>query len=123
MQRFIGISFLTISSCAPQKHEEKPSPYPVPLFQAPPQKAHPSCAAEAVYCNFYSDYEPLFVFKCHNSQHQPRIYALETTPYKEKRWYETKLRQDINNQTFSEYCKSTFDNYKWFMQETGYEKQ
>ncbi len=112
-------SLLVINSCTPQhKQETSPNTYPVPLFYAPPEEAHPSCVTEAVYCNYYSDYGPVFVYKCRDSKNKSVLYTLETTPYKEKRWYQSTLQQDINNQTFSEYCKNSFDNYRWFMQET-----
>lgn len=123
--KIIGLSILTFSSCAPQNKSEDipPQKYAVPLFIVPAEEAHPGCVTETVQCNFYSDYGPLFVFKCRNAENLPRIYVSETTAYKdttfkEKRWYENRLQQDINNQTFSEYCKSTFENYRQFMQET-----
>lgn len=119
----IMASLLVIYSCTPQNKQEEAPNTPIPLFHASPEEAHPSCATEAIYCNFYSDYGPLFVFKCRNAENKHRIYVLETTSYKDtlfkkKRWYESRLQQDVNNQTFSEYCKNTFENYKQFMQET-----
>ena len=124
ISKIIGVSFLTISSCAPQKrYEENPNPYPVPLFYAPPEEAHPDCKTETVKCNCYSDYGTVLVFKCQNAEKQTLIYVSEKNRFNRKLWYKKAMPQDINNQTFSEYCKSTFENYKQFMQETGYEKQ
>lgn len=119
--RTVAVSLPTItSSCTPQKEYEELSPhkYAVPLFSVPAEEAHPNCASETIRCNYYSDYGLVVVFKCHNSQNQPRIYTSELNSDKKKPWYKRKLRRDINNDTFSEYCKSTFDNYKWFMEET-----
>lgn len=118
--KIAGVSLLVISSCAPKEKpkESLPNTFVVPLFHAPAEKAHPSCASEAIYCNFYSDYGPIFVYKCRDAEKKSCLFVSEITPYKEKRWYRSTLQQDINNQTFSEYCKTTFDNYQWFMQET-----
>jgi len=126
-----GILFLTsggliINHCIHQNNyqqqripeETAPQQYAVPLFFVPSEEVHSACATETVQCNYYSDYGPVFVFKCRTAENKLRIYVSEISRYEQKLWYETKLRQDINNYTFSEYCKSTFDHYKWFRQKT-----
>ena len=117
-----ALSIVAASSCAPKQHSEELSPdqYAVPLFFVPPEEAHPSCATETVQCNYYSDYGTVFGFKCRDAQNQPYLYISETNRLGHKLWYGRRLQQDINNQTFSEYCKSTFKNYARFMQDTGY---
>ena len=116
--KIIGLAFLTVSSCAPaESSESPPHQYAVPLFFTPSEEVHPQCRSETVQCNYYSEYGPVFAFKCLISQERPRIYISEKR-FGEKLWYETRLKQNINNQTFSEYCKSTFDNYAQFRKET-----
>ena len=126
MQKILGVSLAVVSSCAPRpEFEEVPLPpnqYLVPLFvvSSPPEELGPDCEDEAVLCNYYSDYGTIFVFKCENSPQKTRISVSEKNIFGEKLWYHSLLSQNVSNQTFSEYCKSTFDNYYQFRKETGY---
>src|SRR3989344_8368567 len=112
IQRMIGITLAVLSSCTPQPEFKEikfpPYQYAVPLLRvsSPPEELDPDCQDEVILCNYYSDYGTVFVFKCENSQRKTRISTSEKNIFGEKLWYHTPFSQNLNNQTFSEFCKS-----------------
>ena len=124
MQRIMGVSLAAVSCCTPQPEFEEvklpPNQFLVPLFvvSSPPEELGPDCENEAVLCSHYPDYGVVLAFKCENSPQKTRISVSEKNIFGEKLWYHSLLSQNVSNQTFSEYCKSTFDNYIQFRKET-----
>ena len=86
--------------------------YPL-LFQS--VGAHDNCVKDENLsgCKFPYD-GPIAGFKCLTTEKQPRIYVTEVNQERLRLWYETKLRRDISQEKFEEYCSSTLENYVWF---------
>ena len=119
----IGASVFAAASCNPPEtdhHISTPSKKYQLLFQS--VEAHQNCVKDEHLSECKFPYaSPIAGFKCLTKEKQPRIYFTEVNQFTEvnknglRLWYETKLRQDISEEKFEEYCRSTFENYIWFM--------
>jgi len=110
---------LALSLSCDSSHKTAPIKAKIPIDTVNKSEAPENCVSEIKECTLYggSKYGIHHWYKCLTDDEKYNIYAREK--YNEKfPWYETKLSEDISEDEFSEWCKVSFINYKWFREET-----
>lgn len=114
-------------SCSPQR-VANPVQVKVPIYAVGKSEAHPDCISEVKRCTYDSNlrFGVLRGYKCLTKDHTYAIYFKENTVNFNSDiqspsrflWYETKLSEDLSDDEFSLWCKSSFKAFKRFREET-----
>ena len=116
LSALLGTSiFAAINCTTPETYHQMPAPSKNYQFLFQSVEAHHNCVKDENLsgCKFPYD-GPIAGFKCLAPEGQQRIYFTEINREESRLWYETRLRRDISQEKFEEYCSSTLENYVWF---------